>query len=246
LIGLIMSKGSLKEFILNASLLSSIIPSSGPPGNEILHTVVVEMAIYATYPIFRNKNLFVVFSISMMLYLINILFFNYFYVSNIWIQRNYFSLVLYWIIGAIGADYFKNCKNDRYFGYKILVCSIIYFISSKMFKYKGIHYIWAILVSFLISAILIYILRIENKKKYKLKIYNVLGESAYSIYAWHWLIIAFVRDRYPIDSNVYLLLLFTILVFSMISYHLIEMPFNRLRFKFAESLKNIYLNIRKK
>lgn len=102
----------------------------------------------------------------------------------------------------------------------------------------------AALIPCLAVAALIYFNHYEHplKKFFQWKITVAAGLISYSLYLWHWPILAFMRyigpDNLPPYSPAAAIVL--TLAFSLISYHCIEKPFKKWQGSFAQSVLWIY------
>lgn len=102
----------------------------------------------------------------------------------------------------------------------------------------------AALIPCLAVAALIYFNHYEHplKKFFQWKITVAAGLISYSLYLWHWPILAFMRyigpDNLPPYSPAAAVVL--ILLLSLISYHCIEKPFKKWQGSFAQSVLWIY------
>lgn len=224
----------IADFFINASLLSSIIPNNGPPGNEILLTVVVEMAIYILYIPLRKLNMFYVLLILFILYIINFLFLLKIGIDSTYIERNLFSLLLYWFIGAASAEFFiiqKNIINLK----ACIILFIIYIVFSNFIQVKGLHYLYSFIFA-IFSANFIAYLYINDQNKLKNEtifnnIINYLGEAAYSIYAWHLIVLTLIHHYINTWNSInYITSIALTLIISTLSYKFIEKYFNNKRY----------------
>lgn len=102
----------------------------------------------------------------------------------------------------------------------------------------------AALIPCLAAAALIYFNHYEHplKKFFQSKITVAAGLISYSLYLWHWPILAFMRyigpDNLPPYSPAAAVVL--ILLLSLFSYHCIEKPFKKWKGSFAQSVLWIY------
>lgn len=97
----------------------------------------------------------------------------------------------------------------------------------------------AALIPCLAVAALIYFNHYEHplKKFFQWKITVAAGLISYSLYLWHWPILAFMRYIGPYSPAAAIVLT---LAFSLISYHCIEKPFKKWKGSFAQSVLWIY------
>ncbi|EMT1285506.1 acyltransferase [Neisseria gonorrhoeae] len=98
----------------------------------------------------------------------------------------------------------------------------------------------AALIPCLAVAALIYFNHYEHplKKFFQWKITVAAGLISYSLYLWHWPILAIGPDNLPPYSPAAAIVL--TLAFSLISYHCIEKPFKKWKGSFAQSVLWIY------
>ncbi len=118
-------------------------------------------------------------------------------------------------------------------------------LSACLFAYsEQTAYFPAALIPCLAVAALIYFNHYEHplKKFFQWKITVAAGLISYSLYLWHWPILAFMRyigpDNLPPYSPAAAIVL--TLAFSLISYHCIEKPFKKWKGSFAQSVLWIY------
>mgnify|MGYP000872624955 FL=1 len=102
----------------------------------------------------------------------------------------------------------------------------------------------AALIPCLASAALIYFNHFDHplKKFFQWKITVAIGLISYSLYLWHWPILAFMRyigpDNLPPHSTAAAIVLMVVL--SLISYYCIEKPFKNWKGSFVQSASWIY------
>jgi peptidoglycan/LPS O-acetylase OafA/YrhL len=231
------------SYFLNIGLFTSFIPNSGPPGNPILITVVVEIVIYFLYVLLRKIKTLKVLIFLFLIYIINFIVYLKLGVDSTYIERNLFSLIFYWYIGAYGYEFFI-LENRHIEKKKIFISFLIYVLISNLFNIKGIHYFYSIIFAFYSAILISYLYKKDlNKNVYKLNyvdfIINKLGEAAYSIYAWHFVILL-ISKKLQIEWNSlnYLLVIFITILIAMLSYNLIEKYFNKKRFDIIKYFKN--------
>lgn len=223
------------SYMLNISLLTSVIPNNGPPGNPILITVIVEIVIYILYIYLRKFNTYKILFFLFFIYIFNFIIYLNFNVNSTYVQRNLFSLILYWYIGAGACQFF--IEENRNINIKYLILSYFgYTLISNFIYIKGLHYLYSILFALIASVFIATIFKKDfninkNEKIKKIWILNKLGEAAYSIYAWHSIVI-FIFQKKEIQWNTenYLLVILIIVLISFSSYYFIEKYFNKKRF----------------
>ena len=217
-------------YFSNLFLFSSIIPISGPPGNEILITVVVELVIYLIYPIYRKWNMYFIVISSLLIYALNIFFYNFLEINPSFITRNLFTLLLYWNIGAFSSTLSNKIFITKLNFFIFSLSSISYLIFTNIFYFKGIHYLWSLILAILFGIFLIFVFKFK-KKIFKFKFLNLLGEAAYSIFALHFLIYRLFINYFVLNSINYIILIVLTLFLSILSYFFIEQPINNFRYK---------------
>lgn len=204
--------------------------------NPLLHTwtLSIEMQFYFLLPlflIFINKKYILPISILIVVLLLSYSFYNSTYLNSK--SSMYFSLIaripefLIGTIFAVKADYIKDKigRNQNLLSFLSLIgivfCGVFY---SEAFNFPGL---WVVLPCMFTGILLM-----TNDSKVNAFISNRLfvhiGELSYSIYLWHWAIMAFIRYYYVrIEFSWYEMLGVIVItyLFSLLSYTYIEKVF---------------------
>lgn len=236
---------SLKYYLKNSLFfLSNTVFSSGDSyfgaklsENPLLHTwsLAIEMQFYLILPFlvhwFRKYLLQVFFTISVVL----IAYSTYeIYVNHAQTQM-YFSLwarIPEFLIGGIFAIWFKNGidlgknKNNILAGISFISLLACSFLISDSSPFPGILAV----IPCVASALLLVTKNHALSSFFSNKIMVKIGEYSYSLYLWHWPIMAFIRYKYETYGftlgQIVFILLFTILM-SYLSYHFVESVFRK-------------------
>lgn len=198
----------------------------------LLHTwsLSIEMQFYLLLPIFLlitpKKYLGVFFSILLILITTtNILF-----LSN---EKQYFSLLVRipeFIFGIVLAFYhpkisLSKTTNNALSVAGLLILSLTFLLMSPI-DYPGIK--------FIIPSIGISLLIITNgsiiNNTLSLSPFIFIGNLSYSLYLWHWPILAFFRyytESYNLDTFLIIFYIIVSILLSLISYYLIENPLRK-------------------
>lgn len=135
-------------------------------------------------------------------------------------------------IGACLAIYWYTLETPsrfKSFFLSILALIFIYYVSSKFNDYFSL--IQSRVIVCLSTALLIYSGKSKSSFINKALEFNLLafvGLISYSLYLWHWPIIAYVNYLgLTIDANVGLLIFMTAIILSSISWKYVEEPFRR-------------------
>ncbi|MDM1457287.1 acyltransferase [Myroides odoratimimus] len=204
--------------------------------NPLLHTwtLSIEMQFYFLLPLFLilvKRKYLIPLSIGIIILLFGYSFYNSTFLNNQ--SAMYFSLIARipeFLIGTVFAVKAKNIKgfigkNQNVVSIVsligIIVCGILY---TEYINFPGL---WVILPCVFAGIILI---TTESKVNnlFSSKILVHIGELSYSIYLWHWVIMAFVRYYYVrIDFTWYEMIGIIILtyVLSWLSYTYVENVF---------------------
>lgn len=202
--------------------------------NPLLHTwtLSIEMQFYFLLPLFLvliNKRYIVPISLFIIILLLGYSFYNCVYLDNK--GAMYFSLIARipeFLIGsvfAIKADTIKSfigTKQDLFSIASlvgIVLCGIFF---TEFISFPGL---WVILPCIFAGIILITTDSKVNRLLFSNKIVVHIGELSYSIYLWHWAIMAFIRYyNVQIDFAWYEMLLVVLItyVFSWLSYTYVE------------------------
>ncbi len=230
IVGLLCSnKCDYPTFFYNVTLLSSVIPFDRPPGNPILITVIVEMVIYMCYLFLRNYNTYIVLFCLFIAYIFNILLYAMLGVGSEFIQRNLFSLLFYWYIGASSFEYFIKNNNVLKLN-KVILLFIFYVLITNFIYIKGAHYFYSIILAVISSFMVVIIYNMDIRRIYNNSIFikglNFLGESSYSIYVWHIIVMDSVLKYFLVwNTKSYVISLLITLFIASLSYLFIEKYF---------------------
>jgi peptidoglycan/LPS O-acetylase OafA/YrhL len=235
----------LKNFAVNFLLIPGFLPLDAPLGNPILITVVVECLLYIIYPFgyyaVKRYSWRVVLIACFLVQALNISWLLFTNTDPNWVERNVFSFLLYWWIGAFFINLFANIKSKKSFNYKTAFTGyVMYLITSHVLIFKGAHYINSLGLAILTGYVLCVLHKKENasqidaSRPYKrmfIDIFANLGEKSYSLYAVHLPIIAFtsyVLKKINLSGGVYLYIysVIAVAIFVAIFYYSIERPFH--------------------
>jgi peptidoglycan/LPS O-acetylase OafA/YrhL len=229
------------NFLSNVLLITAIFPLETPFSNTIMHTAIVEVVIYISYPFIFSKfrkNKKIIFLILIFLYLLNfgLVFFQ---IDPTWVQRNYFGLLLYWWIGAFFAELTFDTKSDLIQFNKYLIgwvpitiTYLIYLISSHFVNFVGAHIFKSFLLAIFSGILLFNVVRREIRFENSMKFFGFdrIGSSAYSLYAIHFPIILIsnqILKQINIPSIfVYLIILLIVGIITFFTFKFIEKPFH--------------------
>lgn len=227
IVGLLSSnKCEYSTFFYNVTLLSAVIPFDRPPGNPILITVIVEIVIYMCYLFLRNYNTYNVLFCLFIAYIFNIFLYSLLGVGSEFIQRNLFSLLFYWYIGASSFEYFIKYNNVLKLK-NVILLFVFYVLISNFFYFKGVHYLYSIILAVISSFTVVIIYRLDIRRIYSnsifIKVVNFLGESSYSIYVWHIIIMDSVLKYFIVwNTKSYIISILITLITASLSYIFIE------------------------
>jgi len=241
--GLNVNSDILQNFLSSIFLLYSLIPVLPPLGNEILSTVIVECMLYVFYPliigIFKKQwRLLIAILLLIHLCSFSLIFFT--SMEPVWIQRNFFTVILYWWLGAYAADLILS-KNKKIFITNSLIIDnkkqiftsfllwIFYIVFSYKINFQGSHVLKSLILAILIAYSLTWIYLLDSKKTKNIfkSIIIYLGVISYSIYVLQ-LPISYVVQYYLLEYNhiqYYYIVSYTIIIIaSYICYNFIEKP----------------------
>jgi peptidoglycan/LPS O-acetylase OafA/YrhL len=254
----------VKNLIANLFLISSVFPVAAPLGNVILGTVIVECLLYIIYPFgYLAANRYswkAVLTTCFVVYVLNISWLFLTSVEPSWVQRNIFSFLVYWWIGAFAVQIVSNNKDRGKFNLKtFFLLFIVYLFISHFFNVKGAHYlksfILAIVTAYLLAILYIYELsknkseKRQGKYDFLTSLFSNLGERSYSLYVIHLPVLtvaSYYLARYQITEGVfpYAAKIVAVTIFSAVFYYSIEHPFHRYAVKVSSrALKKVSMHI---
>lgn len=206
--------------------------------NPFLHTwsLSVEMQFYFILPLILmfspKKHLS---KIILSIILISTIYGSF----NIYFNHNkssvYFSLLYRipeFLVGGFYSFVFKERLSfKRIYNNLFAAGSLIILILSAIFINENSFFPGATaLIPTIVAANLLVIDNNFISDFFSKKISIFFGELSYSLYLWHWPIIAFIRyfnDAYPLSTYESIFICFLTLVLSWISYHFIENYFKK-------------------
>jgi peptidoglycan/LPS O-acetylase OafA/YrhL len=177
-------------------LVGGFVPFGAPPNNEILIVVAVFVWMYLSYPMIAKiearmgwlpvLGFFVILHISALAVLLMM------HIDSTWLERSYYIMTLYWIVGAISSDIVK--KVNFRIGYKhyagIVMSFIAYIGVSHYLVFKGSHYLKSLMFAIWIGLLLVILVKSEQtippiRYGYFSKTLSIVGIESYSLYAIH-------------------------------------------------------------
>lgn len=206
--------------------------------NPLLHTwtLSLEMQFYLLLPliiIYINKKYLLRFLTILFIFLVFYSVVNSYYFGNI--QSMYFSLparIPEFVLGVIFAMK-KETWQKNIFQYKNAI-SIFSFVAILLCAYFfDEHTIFPgvlVFIPVLATGLLLITEKSWVNNFISNKFFVLIGELSYSIYLWHWSIMAFIRYYNNKQEFNFVQILFIIgatLVLSYISYHLIENKYRK-------------------
>ncbi len=232
------SKELYKYLIANLSFLNFIHPTL--PGvfesnyyhavNGSLWTIKIELSLYAFIPflaLFIKRKPIKVF---LLVYFLSFIFFSaatYFsdkfdneFLSIL--RRQFFGQVIYFISGVILLFYFDEIKARIKFILPIAVLAII-------LKYYTAHWIMDLFFPFSLATVIIWFAYYFKK----LSVFSKYGDCSYGFYLFHYPTIQIFINLGWFKQNPILLFIacfFIILLFSFLSWHLLEKKFLKRKF----------------
>jgi len=248
---------SINNFILSLLPFYAFAPVEAPQGNGILNTVSVLFAIYITYPLIicllKSYTWKAVFAFGIIVHLANI-WFIIIHADVVWIGRNYYCCLLYWIIGMYAAGKYLDGKNmGSIFNWKIItICSglsfIAYIVAGNFINFKGAHFFKTLFFAVLTG----WFLRVACEKERRISLSNYkiismlswIGKRSYSLYAVHLPVIGITMTYmayFGAEGEVFarIITLCAVGMVMLLSYNYIEYPAQRImhKRKYRESSK---------
>jgi peptidoglycan/LPS O-acetylase OafA/YrhL len=193
--------------IINSDMLFSILGvseiarffgvSALYPGNGPLTTVAVEILLYAIYPflLFLNKRYGLVALVVFGLLMYSIIILSRFVgIESTYLHGTWFEFVIYWIIGAVSAEFYvketiKNNIRSIKLSNIIIVTYLCYLALISFLSIKGLHVVTTLLLALLTGGLLVELVNFEEKLSPRqakiVKIMAKLGKRSYSLYVVH-------------------------------------------------------------
>ena len=202
----------------------------------LIHTwsLSIEEQFYIFFPIifylfYRNlKNKIIIFIV--ILFLISLIFSTSIVNSNP--SFNFymlFSRIFELSFGSILAlvKLKQNSKITKFSNYLVLAGTFLIFFSFFYFSKDTLHPSLLTLIPVIGSGMIIFFYNDNSifKKLFTNKYLVYIGLISYSLYLWHWPVLAITKNIIMINDNLKFFLLVVILTFSVTSYYLVEKPF---------------------
>lgn len=256
-----LGRSILASLLFSANLYSSIGQGYFDPAQDekpLLHiwSLSVEEQYYFLFPLFclwvvRRSWRVQIFCLSAMILLSAVLgFFPSFGLDKYYLPHLRAGEMF---VGSLTAVIVQYCHKQNYFPLErfampvsimataVLVgCLILYYPGMSMFP--GL----AALLPCIATATLIYFNRFDHgfKKVFEIKWIVTIGLLSYSLYLWHWPVLAFARyaigsSELPLSWLLPLAVIMTVL--SIASYLLVEKPARQLTMSFAKNVIYFYV-----
>ncbi len=189
----IPSTNGIAEYFLYLGMISfgAFLPiGGGPPGNEILQTVIVECWLYVTYPLtlFAMRRFGVVallvvaalFSVVPVLFILS-------GAEPAWAGSSWYTFYPYWVFGVLAADASQNKEEyGRISLWLVALAFVVYVLVCHLLQFKGAHYPKSILLALWAALLLRTLAGRKHRADSQLKrVAGKFGEMSYSFYAIH-------------------------------------------------------------
>ena len=235
--------------IYGLSFIYPWVPLGAPVGNEILCIVQVLCWIYVAYPLVcfgkMRGGWKLVLGFAALLYTVAMCM-AYLGVDPTWAGRSFYALFIYWVLGAISAEYYikhGNFINLKWGGLLLVISFFLYVGFCHYINIKGSHYIKSLMFALWNAVFLFHVMSAESKKQreynWLTKAMAFIGEMSYSLYVVHFPILAITSlfiAQYSIGTSLMIGRLITVvLVFTVtyFTYRFIELPSHRLAKKIS-------------
>jgi peptidoglycan/LPS O-acetylase OafA/YrhL len=192
-LGALVITGSHKQEMLEvfgALTATPFVPSTHIPGNPILQTVVVEMWLYAAYPvtlfIYRRYGAGPLISAAVLIHAVaaGAIFGG---ADPTWAGQSWYAFYLYWVIGMLCAEVL--CRRTHQIPMPWIALGFAgYVLFGNLLQLKGTHYVKSLYLAFWTGALLIALCQ----RVYRVpRLMTRVGEMSYTLYAVHVPLIAF-------------------------------------------------------
>ena len=228
--GMDITQVSNENFLISLIPISAFIPVSAPQGNEILNTVLVIMALYFAYPnirfvIKKRQGWRIVFLSAFAMSFSN-MFLKFLTTDASWISRNFYAVLIYWVIGIYAADNYRKQRGKTPI-LVLIILSLLYILIGNLINFKGCYYFKTLYLSCLIGLILCSLCLREKKNRIHNQFLAWIGERSYSLYTTHLPAICIAVTAVSNIKNGFMVRIIT-LIFTFLCwlfcYHIIERP----------------------
>jgi len=217
-----------------------------PLGNTILTTVIVEMCLYLFYPVLlllKRISFWLPAVFAFALYGVNLLFLRHGW-DPAWVSRNFYSFLPLWVMGLYAVELCFNPRRPPPVLLRLLrpraaplalAALYVLYLLSGFWLSKGAHLIKTPLFGFLIAWSLFLLIQAEIKQPARfrrLSAFNLLADSSYSLYAFHFPLILTLFALSFGDYSVF----FGTLAIVYLLYLLVERPSHELSKRLAKRL----------
>ena len=175
------------NFVSNTALLCGLLNILPPLGNEILGTVIVECLLYILYPIglllIRKFSWRVLILFAVCIYFLNALLLIFSPFDPTWIQRNLYSFILYWWIGAFAVQFAVDRPVNNMLSFNgCILAYCCYFGFSHLIHFKSAHIFKSLLLVIFTGYMLAVLFQYGTRQRGKLNCLLLgLGEKSYSL-----------------------------------------------------------------
>ncbi|MGV6945056.1 acyltransferase family protein [Sphingobacterium kyonggiense] len=201
--------------------------------NPLLHTwtLAVEMQFYLILPVLllmvRNRKLLNLILIGAIIALLGYGTYN---IKNGNAHLMYFSLparMPEFLIGVLATTLnIRNSELIKKYSYIISPLGLILLLITA-FSFNELTPFPSVLATIPCLGAVMLLVSSNNKVNdlFSNKILVFIGEISYSVYLWHWPVMAFIRynnDTYELSMNEKIFVVFATIVLSLLSYYLVE------------------------